>query len=382
MAKVDGDTLRTLVAAKHFARASRSYAESARSESLMIALVLMQDAVELFLIAAAEHVPNTGKPDRPLMDLFANVSTALPSGQQLPYQGRIKALNKARVGLKHHATVPDAREVEKLLNTANSFLEEATEIVFDENWSRISLASLIEHESAKDLILYAEELFDNDEFLECIIECRKAFYELFEWDCDISQFQEDPPQNAFAWMLCRAPLYSQSKDYIDRNVKTPFDFIVLNRERIEQQLLANKVNVKAFWNITRLSPRVYKQNKEWIYERTAEIEQNPNLRIDAEYILENLVDIILSHENSNKMDKFAHRSARWAVRPKSNAHVYLKASKLSKVISQIPSSVKQLWTTSSSPGLDGSGAFWEVYHFSEDGHFRGFLHEDDIDFED
>jgi len=81
---------------------------------------------ELFLQLAAEHLGARTPPDK-FMDYWKLVEPKIPKGG--PTQKLSMArLNKARVSLKHHGTLPSKLDIEAFRASTTSFFEERTPI--------------------------------------------------------------------------------------------------------------------------------------------------------------------------------------------------------------------------------------------------------------
>jgi hypothetical protein len=65
---------------------------------------------------------------------------------------------------------------------------------------------------------------------------------------------------------CFAPYWARNKQYIDEHVREPFDYIVIDQERLERELTSNGIDHSTFSNIRRLTPAVYREgiDSEWI----------------------------------------------------------------------------------------------------------------------
>lgn len=79
--------------------------QSKRPEPLCSASILtFHDAIELFLQLASEHL-NVGKQQPSFMEYWDLISQKL-SNQELTQKESMRRLNRARVALKHHGTLP------------------------------------------------------------------------------------------------------------------------------------------------------------------------------------------------------------------------------------------------------------------------------------
>src|SRR5687767_13615592 len=72
------------------------------------ALFMFHDAVELFLEAGSEYL-DTGKPQPNFLDYWDLLSKR--SSEPISHKESMRRLNKARVSLKHHGTMPSGEDV-------------------------------------------------------------------------------------------------------------------------------------------------------------------------------------------------------------------------------------------------------------------------------
>jgi hypothetical protein len=95
--------------------------------------------------------------------------------QLLPLRREIDLLHTMRNDIQHNGIVPADSEVRKFAAYAESFLNSTSLSAFGETIDEITLASLIENEEIKKLILEAETELDKGNYRESIIAATKAF---------------------------------------------------------------------------------------------------------------------------------------------------------------------------------------------------------------
>jgi hypothetical protein len=119
------------------------------------AVLLLHDAVEAFLLLAAEHLgaeaPREFPPHRDVL------STAkLSGGVDLTVKQGMVRLNKVRVNLKHHGVQPGKAAIDKSLIDAATFFAANTRPVFGIDYDQVSMADVIEQERVRELVRKAE----------------------------------------------------------------------------------------------------------------------------------------------------------------------------------------------------------------------------------
>ncbi|MCR9194002.1 MAG: hypothetical protein NXH88_04670 [Hyphomonas sp.] len=367
---------------KYYISLALQQSTSERRTPNLIAVGLIHDAIELFFLAAADFLDLRVKSSARFLDYLDQIESAV-SEQKLPFRQRIKSLNELRRTTKHHAAAHENAELQKAVADGLQFLQAASELIFDRTWSSISLVGQIEQKEVREILSKAHELLSLGEWYHCLVECRKAFYVLFEKRSDIRSFKdrdEDKASNILADAMCEAPWFAKDSKYIENHVKEVFDFIVLDYNSLDTKLLKDGINPQAFWNIRRLTPAVYQLEDEWLVQRSYQIEEANRIRSDAEYVFETLVNLVVQREQRQKGERLNATKGNWVVHLRApGAKVYTKATKRSSVHREVPEHIKTLTTNSATPGIDGDGTYWSVSHFEKDLWIMGYLHESDID---
>ena len=179
---------------------------------------LLQDAIEVFCLAAFDHLDITVQARTEFPQYLDKLNENL--NYELPFRQRLLEINRVRVHSKHEGIPPNRKEVNGYVIDARRFLEQVCEKVFGVDFWTVSLVELLDDGEEKTSLRKAEEFFKEQDYLGCIIECRKAFYLAFESNYDIKKDLEDRIGLLFG---SRAPYYARNKEYVEKHVKTPFD---------------------------------------------------------------------------------------------------------------------------------------------------------------
>lgn len=119
------------------------------------AVLLLHDAVEAFLLLAAEHL-GTAAP-REFGQYWEALSPAkLPGGVNLTVKQGMLRLNKVRVNLKHLGVQPGKAAIDQNLADAATFFAENTLLVFGIDYEQVTMADVIEQEKVRELVRKAE----------------------------------------------------------------------------------------------------------------------------------------------------------------------------------------------------------------------------------
>lgn len=97
--------LHRLRAARHLFQLAAENASFQRAVSSIAAINLLQDAIETFLLAAAEHLQAAVTDKTAFTELIAEVDKRL--SQPLPFRPRLLVANRMRVASKHQTITPD-----------------------------------------------------------------------------------------------------------------------------------------------------------------------------------------------------------------------------------------------------------------------------------
>jgi hypothetical protein len=169
---MDEATVRRLAFAKYLYKLAVE--QSRAPEPMNAAAVLMlHDAIEFFLQVASEYL-NTGANQPNFIDYWEIIGRKL-APEALTQKEAMRRLNKSRVALKHHGTMPSQLDVESFRATATSFFEENTLIVFGAPFGEISLAGFVSPEKARQEIEKALSSLGSGDFEEAINHGALAF---------------------------------------------------------------------------------------------------------------------------------------------------------------------------------------------------------------
>lgn len=348
---------------------------------------LMQDSVELFLLAVGEFLDanirtNTG------FDKYFELINKKIAPKKLPFRSRLNSLNKLRVNSKHYGIQPAQDEVKQLSIAVREFFEEVSMSIFGNKFAAFSLIDLLKDGEVKELLKETEKYFDEQNYIECLISCRKALYSEIEQDYDISGYRgKTSNKNYLGLMLYgyKAPYWAKNPEYIEEKVNDPCDYTVFDHSTLEMDLMKNGADINTFWNVWRLTPAVfrYDQKSEWIVRYQFACFDKDGIDIRAEYVLSSTIEMILSiHQRKSQLKSPEYRLYYIDLK-RTKIPVYSKASKNSSVVRNTPEGLTRFDCDFRVVGLDNSDIFYHVsYTNLEDSiFFSGFIHNDEIKFD-
>jgi hypothetical protein len=137
-------------------------------------LLTFHDAVELFLQLSSEHL-NSGSNQPGFMDYWELIGRKLPENIELSQKESMRRLNKARVALKHHGTLPSKLDVDSFRGTTNSFFLDNTPIIFGIEFNEITLFEYLKPDVVRDHLKAADKHIESNNLEDATKDSGLAF---------------------------------------------------------------------------------------------------------------------------------------------------------------------------------------------------------------
>ena len=134
-------------------------------------ILSFHDCVEMFLGLCAERKGMKVDGNTKFGDYFAKMPN-------LKCGSTMTNLNKKRVGLKHHGTIPSNLDIEISRANVTDFFNQNTPIFFDIEFDSISLVSLITYSGVRGYMEKANDALSKNDFMDSIQNSQIAFKEL------------------------------------------------------------------------------------------------------------------------------------------------------------------------------------------------------------
>jgi len=374
---MDIESTRKVLLARHLFELALASTRSANDLHLFSAANLMQDAVEAFLLAIADKTGAAVDSNTKFDKYFALIDERI-APRELPFKSKLLRLNRIRIDSKHYGIQPARDECERIAVTLREFFEEASLMIFGAAFSSISTIDLLQHGESREMMMQAREAFESGALEEAIVFCRKALYLEIEHKFDISHFKDgDSKFNLFS-AICKAPQYTKNKDYVENQVLEPTGYIVYDHSSLNELLLTHGVDNVAYWNVWRLTPKVYKtKTGSWIVKREFSKFDETVLKDRAEYILSTTFDVLMSLHKTAEKTRWLEQQKYYLTLNRESVPVYKKADRNSIVVSLTPAGLSKLDTDFYVDGLSGDGVYWHVSHMTDNGKFiYGFVYQD------
>jgi hypothetical protein len=139
------------------------------------ALLCFHDAVEMFLLLAAEHL----RVSLPRHTTFEGYWDQIAqSGIQLPGRPAMRRMNASRVNFKHHGSIPSAIDLEQFRGDVTTFLTDAAQLVFGAGFHSLDMIDLVTQQGALTRLRDAEAHATQGDYTEALALLSEAFDEL------------------------------------------------------------------------------------------------------------------------------------------------------------------------------------------------------------
>lgn len=266
-------------------------------------LVVLQDALEtvFYALLIEKGVDDEKNLERKGFDeLIGELKSA---GVTLPKSGTLKALNKQRVLTKHYAQVAEPVTVRTYLDAAKDAIDASMNSVVGHSLRDLFIADLLKDGEARRFLKAAEESIRCGRFLDALIETRKAIFVEFEEQYNIYGWRdyEGAQEGILAsagrrgW---RAPYWTRRKDWIEKNVRIPTDFIQIDHQDWRMQAMELGIHTGELQNLQRLTPGVFRTDRkaQWSVTYDAAFPANNATLANAKYCLDRAVSIVLKKQ--------------------------------------------------------------------------------------
>lgn len=372
---MDIETVRRLTLARHLYELGVASTRSANDMHLFSAVNLLQDAVEAFLVAVADHVGAPIDQNTKFDKYFVEINQKI-TPNELPFKSKLLRLNRVRVDSKHYGIQPARDECSRFSLTVREFFDEVSSSILGATFSTVSAIDLLKEGDTKNVLLEAKDALEAGDFVACSIACRKALFLEIERDYDISAYKDGKPVGLLGGYT-KAPYFARNKQYIDESVAEPTDFIVYDHSSVNENLLTLGADNTAYWNVWRLTPEVYKtSNGTWVVKHDFSKLDEEVLADKIEYIFSATLDVVLSIHRTRQATKWAERKNCYLELAQEGVPVLKKADKHSEITGQTPAGMLRIDTDYRIEGLNGDGTYWHVSHYEEGISLWGFIHGD------
>lgn len=178
--KISPDKIERLVFVKYLLKQAEASKELDRPLSSTTVLTL-HDAVECYLQLSFEQLSGKAKlTGNQILDNYAeNINVILlKDNKPLINKAFIKRINELRNQLKHATIFIDNKNIQNLFSETELFFIDFTEIIFNLNFSEISITKLVSNSEIREHLINAEKEIQKNNLQIAMFNIGKAFYEL------------------------------------------------------------------------------------------------------------------------------------------------------------------------------------------------------------
>jgi hypothetical protein len=238
------------------------------------------------------------------------------AGVTIPKSGTIKALNKQRVIIKHYGQLAEPATVLSYSQAADLFIESVLKQVVGKTLNEIFLTELLPECEAKELLRSAIQLKESGMFLESLIETRKAFFVEYEDTYAVHEWADVDQNDTRQWGLAllakgghNAPYYTKNKQWIEKNVSCPLDYVQIDYEKLRLHAIEWGVSTSEIENLRRLTPAVFRANKEssWHIDYNVEFPPNEANEQNCNYCLDVAINILRKKKEHEHLRRWPRR---------------------------------------------------------------------------
>ncbi|MGL1862680.1 MAG: hypothetical protein OCC46_09175 [Pseudodesulfovibrio sp.] len=286
--------LRKLCLAKHQYHTALLSIRSSNEFAICTGLIQLQDSVESFLLAVAEHLEVEIKENSNFHSYIDSINKKIDP-RILPYRQELNRLNKLRVNAKHYAIFPNQKEVESLKTSIANFFVDVSGDLLETNFATATITDAFDKEDVKLFLDKAYTAYEKGAYPEVLVQCRRAIFLDIEKDYDISMFKDGEKPKGLLGPYSSAPHYALNQEYIKTYVKEPTGYIVLDHGKLDAELTKNGADHSTFWNIWRITPSVYcDADGKWYTKHEYGLFDEEGIEDRADYVLQAATDILIS----------------------------------------------------------------------------------------
>lgn len=288
------ETVHTLVVARTLFEFVSRNISSDNEHIASSSLIVLQDAVELVLLSVLLEIGADQNKNLESLTFDQIIGELRHNGITVPKSGTLKAMNKQRVIVKHYGQLAEPKTVQNYVDTCHCVVNIILRQTIGLDLQSVMIHELLPDGESKELLFEASRLIDREDYFQSLLYIRRAIYVEIEIEYNIEEWSihTDNPFERFMRRGHKAPHRTRSKEWIEANVKDPCDYIQIDHEQMRLDLLEWGVNTQDYWNLSRLTPKVYRrvEGEKW-YHRI-DTNQPKSTKADAEFCLDKAISII------------------------------------------------------------------------------------------
>ncbi len=252
---VKQEALHGLLTARALFNAARRYCLVRDRHLASAGLVILQDAFEFVLYSCLVELGADEVKSIESLTFDQLIGDLRKLGHPIIKSGTLKAMNKQRVLIKHHAQLAEPLNVQNYHQAALQAADALLEKIAGKPLQQIVIADAIRDQNLKQHIADPATAIEDNRYLDAMISCRKALYLSVEAAYDIRECPSSPLRGLLSG--CKAPYHTRNPEWIQENVREPTEHIQLDYDRVRLDLIEAGIDPEEFLNVWHLTPSVY-----------------------------------------------------------------------------------------------------------------------------
>lgn len=365
------EVLAALVTARRLLTASEALCSIRENHACSAGVVVLQDAVELVLLGALTALGVDEERSLESLSFSEMISELRRRKVTVPKSGTVKAMNKQRVLVKHYGQTLDPDTARRYLLASRVCVDGVLQHVLGKSLAEVFLHELVANAETKECLTLAQQALDETRYFEAMVEIRKALFIEIEGDHSVYGWKDrsksDPVGGLrrFARGGTKAPYYTRNKEWIEANVREPFHYVQLDHDRIRADLVEWGANTQDFWNLWRLTPPVFRADKEsaWQVKRDPTRFAEGAVEANVRYCLDAVIALILKKQDHFDLAKYLSGTTGDSVEVTActePTNIYTKATTDSEMAGTVSRGTK-MYVFSVVPGLGTDDTFVYVF---------------------
>lgn len=308
-------TLHSLITARTLHDEARRLIDACDRHMSSAGLILLQDALEIVFLAmlVEQDIDEVKTLESKSFDEL--IGELKKSGIPIPKSGTLKALNKQRVITKHYGQLAEPLTVQTYADATDQAIEAIVQAVLGCGYRDIFVTDLLAESEAKTFLTEAAIALDKAQYLEALIATRKALFVEIEVEYCVHKWADvDPDEGIGLGLLSlmrgglKAPYWTRNREWIEKHVTTPFDYIQIDHEKLRIDALEWGISTAELENLRRLTPNVFRTDKDapWQVKYDLQFPLNEANAINGRYCLDRAISVLLRKQQHMKARRWPH----------------------------------------------------------------------------
>lgn len=363
-------TLHSLITARTLHDEARRLIDIGDRHMSSAGLILLQDALEIVFLAmlVEKDVDEVKTLESKSFDEL--IGELRKFGISVPKSGTLKALNKQRVITKHYGQLAEPLTVQTYAEAADLAIETIVQAVLGRGYRDIFVTDLLADGEAKAFLTEAAMALERAQFLEALIAVRKALFVEIEVEYCVNKWADANPNEGFgllSWSRggLKAPYWTRNREWLEKNVTTPFDYIQVDYEKLRVDALEWGVSTAELENLRRLTPDVFRADKDAPWQVRYDLQFPPNEANsrNGRYCLDRAISVLLRKQQHMNTRRWPARDINFDLPPiYLDAPVFAKPRQDSEIVHHL-NDQHHYRLTSITSGFDPDERYYYIYGY-------------------